>query len=287
MLEALSSLLLGLSLTTGSPAVPPLRVVGPEVARSTYWASRPEVRGLALDSHRFFGHHQRVRRRSDGRTEVTVVVDPRPLPTGVAWPLEPSDGRLARWARPSARVPELDQLAAELTHGLRTDREVSERILTWVGLAVTHADRPGHDESPLDTLLHRRASCVGRSELAIDLLRRAGIPARPVHGLLVPRAAPSQTPLGSAHFELHRFVASHLEGAGWVLSDPGESVHLVDTRHLILSFGEQHDLEAQRHLRITLVGHLGAFTLPGSAPVLGSHGREPAITRPVTARRSW
>jgi transglutaminase-like putative cysteine protease len=212
--------------------------------------------GLAVPQHHVVGYDQRARRLPDGRTEVAVAVRPGPLRSRSPWPRPPGDGATAASlsrAEPLAAPDDVGTLAEELAHGARTQMEVSERILTWVALNVEHADAPGHDESAAATLASRAATCVGRSLLAADLLRAAGIPARTIHAVRVPPDAGRGAVLGSAEFVLHRTVETWIDDLGWVPSDPGASVHVVDARLLVLGTDdEEHDAERERDLLLVV-----------------------------------
>ena len=170
-------------------------------------------------------------------------------------------------------VPRLvEAFGRELAEGARTELEAADRVLDWVSREIRPVDHPAHDDTAAAAFGTRRASCVGRSRLAVALLRSAGLPARTVHGLVVPRGLSRNQPAGSAEFRLHRFVEVWLAGAGWVPSDPGESLHLVDTRHLVLAVDDSgYDPEEQRDLVVTLVSSPGPLVLtqaPADGPLL-------------------
>ena len=228
---------IALLLLAGAPRVAVPAEASPSRAR--YVVSRADSdRGLALPSHEAHGFSQRARLLADGSTEITVVS----LPRG-ARPLRRPD------LRPAVRGdvhPDVKLLAEELALDAADPWDASERILAWVSLNVRHEDEPSHDETAELTLQARTGSCVGRSLLAADLLRAAGIPARTVHGLL---AEPGADP----PFVLHRFVESWIDGIGWVPSDPGESIHVVDARHVFIATDDaEYDPESQRSLRVTI-----------------------------------
>lgn len=242
-------------------------LVAPVRARATYAVSRSNGTGPAIRPHRAAGFTQRVRLRADGRSEVTVLVEPAPLQLSAPWPPDAeawpaSVAPRAQHDEESAPTPVVEEWALRLAAGSLTELEAADRILDWVSRQVRPVDRPDHDDSPAAALGTREASCVGRSRLAVAMLRTVGLPARTIHGLLVPRHASRNEPLGSAEFVLHRFVEVWLTGAGWVPSDPGESLHLVDTRHLVLSVDDEgYDPEEQRELRVTLISPPGPLAL--------------------------
>jgi len=206
-----------------------------------------------------FGWSQRARLLPDGATEITVVSLPRGSAPPASAAFRPAEASLTldgADALPSA----VRHLAQEIALDARGDAwNASERIITWVSLNVRHEDDPGHGDTALEALESRRASCVGRSLLASDLLRAAGIPARTIHGLLAEQG-------DGRPFVLHRFVEGWIDGIGWVPSDPGESVHLVDARHVfVASEDASYDPESQRGLSFR-IGERQALPLASAHP---------------------
>jgi transglutaminase-like putative cysteine protease len=254
----------------------------PGGAHARYALARSGVAGLAAPQHHVAGYDQRSRLRPDGSTEVAVVVTPGPLRSAAPWPREARADDLRWLARELSGEAgaAAAALAGEIALGSRTQLEVSERILTWVSLNVEHADDPAHDDGPASVASSRRGSCVGKSRLAVELLRVAGLPARTVHGLRVPRGALAGTRLGSAEFVLHRFVETWIDDLGWVPSDPGTSVHLVDPRLVVLAVeAGAYDPEQQRELRVTVLRPPGPLDV--LVPVdAGATGRAVLLVRP-------
>jgi hypothetical protein len=76
-----------------------------------------------------------------------------------------------------------------------------------------------------------RADCVGFAELAVDLLRRVGIRARTVQGILRTEPAhPAYDPrIGGAY---HRWIEVYYPDRGYVFSDPSTSINGVDARYI-------------------------------------------------------
>ena len=285
-------LLAGPAASDGRLPTPAILVAGGPV-RATYSVSRPGTAGLAIRTHRVAGYVQRVRSQRNGRSEVTVLVEPTALRVRAPWPPDRSlwPPGVARWADHDAESeasPIVRALGRELAAGAETELEAADRILEWVSGAIAPVDRPHHDDSAAATLGTRSGSCVGRSRLAVALLRSAGLPARTVHGLVVPRDASRNEPLGSAEFVLHRFIECWLTGVGWTPSDPGESLHLVDTRHLVLALDhENYDPEAQRELIVTLVSAPGPLVpvTPGGGDAIGLVRRNLASASAGAGRR--
>ena len=258
----LALLLAGTPVPAAPRASPTILVAGAPV-RATYSVSRPGAQGLAIRPYRSAGYLQRVRSQPNGRSEVTELVEATPLRVNAPWPparefWPPGVARRAEHDAECEASPVVQALGRELVAGVGSEIEAADRVLEWVGREIHPVDEPKHDDSAAATLGTRSGSCVGRSRLAVALLRSAGLPARTVHGLVVPRDASRNEPLGSAEFVLHRFVECWLTGIGWTPSDPGESLHLVDTRHLVLALDhEDYDPETQREMSVTLVSAPG------------------------------
>ena len=112
-----------------------------------------------------------------------------------------------------------------------------------------------------DAFAEKRANCVGLSELAVDLLRRAGIRARTVQGVLKsdPGTPGYDGRIGGAY---HRWIEVHYPDRGFAFSDPSASVNGVDARYLPFSrraYAKPKDL---RLTAVSFAGTLGYGTLP-------------------------
>lgn len=242
---ALATLALGLADRAPAASDQVLARLKEQPARSRVLATRTTSRAPAVPGHAAVGYDQRVRLLPDGRTEITVAVlasrSRRPGPT------RPEPGS---WRESGIGLDEdVARVAGEIVPEDAPPQEVSERVLAWVSLNVAHADLPAHDESPASTLATRVASCVGRSRLAVALLVARGVPARTVHGLLLPGGTRPGDTLDATRFELHRWVESWIPGQGWVPSDPGRSIHVVDAAYVFLQLDlDAYDPEAQRDL---------------------------------------
>ena len=213
---------------------------------------------VLVPSHRVYGWEQRARRLPDGRYDVTVITRTDvPRPPAAHPRVPPSNDPMSRWLGGSeAACSSIRELAAELVAGQTDQVGASTAIIQWVSLNVRHEDEPPHDDGAAVTLESRVGSCVGRSRLAVALLRAAGLPARTVHGLVVTPSPPGQP----AAFKLHRFIETFIDGAGWIPSDPGDSIHLVAPTHLILALDDEpYDPEWQRDLQVTAMEQLADF----------------------------
>lgn len=195
------------------------------------------------------GYSLAVARVSDGGLELRVRVSGQPLASRSPFPTSmPRDPGLPASA-------ERDAFARVLAEGARTQIEAVERVLSAIASSVRYDTDRSRRQDPASVFASRRAHCVGFSELAVDLLRRVGIPARTVQGIL--RARP-----GSDGYEdriggvYHRWIEIYYPDRGFVFSDPSASINSVDSRYL--AFGKRA-LERPRGLMLTQVeasGHL-------------------------------
>lgn len=160
-----------------------------------------------------------------GTVELSVRVSDSPLESRAPFPTgQPRDRALSP-------APDRDAFVAGLTAGAKTQSEAVERILVGLAAAVHYDPDRVRRQEPSAVFAERRANCVGLSELAVDLLRRAGISARTVQGVLrsEPGSASYDPAIGGAY---HRWIEVHYPDRGYVFSDPSASVNGVDARYL-------------------------------------------------------
>ncbi|MBP1619898.1 MAG: transglutaminase protein [Acidobacteria bacterium] len=192
---------------------------------------------------------------------VTISQDLRPLPAGLDYPLS----RPAECGDPSALAlpPGLelpDELAA-LTGGTTSSFELLADVVGFVTRRVRLDEDDRGAQDALAVLSRGRSRCSGRANLAVGLLRAAGIPARVVQGLL----------LHDDGARWHRWGEAWL-GAGWVPFDPGASAGVVSVRYLPLRSGG--DGAPLHGVRLVAVDDRGFATLPrrGTLRVVPSGG---------------
>ena len=180
----------------------------------------------------------------DGRALVaTVEIDGSPLRDEAVYPIDPRT--LPAEAREILTEPlpaddDLEALSRMLLRGATTQLEAVERVVAWVSQRIRY-DLPGLlPESAASCHRARRGSCVGRSLLAADLLRRGGVPVRQVTGILTAREASELTGNSQELFNdgisgvRHRWIEVFVPGLGWIPSDPGGLANTVTARHLAL-----------------------------------------------------
>ncbi len=180
----------------------------------------------------------------DGRSLVaTVEVDASPLRDTAPFPVDPrplpAEARVLL-TEPLPADDELEDLSRMLLRGAVTQLEAVERVVSWVAKRIRYELPSLLEESAVSCHRSRRGSCVGRSLLAADLLRRGGIPARQVTGILTAREPSELTGNTQELFNegisgvRHRWIEVFVPGLGWVPSDPGGLANTVTARHLAL-----------------------------------------------------
>jgi transglutaminase-like putative cysteine protease len=160
-----------------------------------------------------------------GSVELSVRVSDSPLASRAPFPTGLPRDRALPYA------PERDVFAESSARGATTEAIAVERILGALAAAVRYDPDHVRRQDPSAVFAEKRANCVGLSELAVDLLRRAGIRARTVQGVLKtePGTAGYDRQIGGAY---HRWIEVHYPDRGFAFSDPSASVNGVDARYL-------------------------------------------------------
>lgn len=177
----------------------------------------------------------------DTLVRVDVAVELSPVGSRAPFPPKVDDLPVEAWLAlaPTEDAPTDDpaiiDLAADLLQDADTQYEAVTRVVDWVSTHVQYVIDDRLQTGARATLDARKAYCVGMSNLAVSLLRTAGIPARDVHGILAQRPeALSGKPVAFTSAELHRWVEVYLQDVGWVFSDPLRTSHFVDALHVVL-----------------------------------------------------
>jgi len=225
------------------------RALGDE--RAVYRATGPDAALAYFDQYDNDGYSLAVSRGPDGALSLTVRVSASPLESQAPYPTRGKEQGL-----PSA--PERDAWAAALTAGARTQAQAVERILSGIASEVRYDPDRHRRQDPATVFATRRAHCVGFSELAVDLLRRSGISARTVQGIL-------RTPANSVGYDrsiggvYHRWIEIYYPDRGYVFSDPSASINAVDARYV--AFGRRA-LERPANLTISQLESSGGLDFP-------------------------
>ena len=171
------------------------------------------------------GYSLSVAAGAGGALELTVRVSDSPLKSAAPFPTG-----LHRDAALTA-APERDTMARRLASGSRSQAEAVQAVLLGVAALVRYDTDRRRRQDPASVFASRRAHCVGLSELSVDLLRRIGIQARTVQGVL--RTGPErdgyEAAIGGAY---HRWIEVFYPDRGFVFSDPSSSINGVDARYI-------------------------------------------------------
>lgn len=193
------------------------------------------------------GYSLEVAAGSDGGLDLEVRVSDAPLSSAAPFPT----GAAREASLPPA--PDRDAFANRAAQESRTLEEAVRRILLAVASEVVYDADHTRRQDPAAVFASRRAYCVGFAELSVDLLRRAGVTARTVQGVLRTDASnPAyDAAIGGAY---HRWIEVYYPDRGFVFSDPRLSINGVDARYIPFS---TRALARPKSLRLTAVSAQG------------------------------
>ena len=227
-------------------ALPPVSLRGAE-QRAVYRASGGDAK--LFDQYDNDGFALEVRPEADGSARLEVRVSDGPLESNAPFP--------PRGRRDASIVADADRdaFARKLTAGSRTQQEAVLGILRAVAAEVRYDPDRLRLQDPAAVFSSRRAYCVGFAELAVDLLRRSGISARTVQGILrtEPDADRYEASIGGVY---HRWIEVFYPDRGYVFSDPMRSINGVDASYI--PFGKRA-LSRPRDLRIAPISLEGSL----------------------------
>lgn len=165
------------------------------------------------------------------KTRVPFPVLPQRIPASVSQYLMPERDR-------QSQDPRIVRLAEEVTRGSRYAHEAANAVLSWLADNLTFDTSIKVPSDAVSALTYKKAYCVGYSNLAVAMLRAAGIPARVAHGYLPPgyEWGFSKEYWGVKVNDggFHAYLEIYYPDIGWVFSDAEHSHHFVDPFHIIL-----------------------------------------------------
>jgi len=187
---------------------------------------------------------QKVTNLDEFSKRVQVTVKMGPLKTRTQFPIPAPaippavSGYLVPERDRQSQDPSIMRLATDLTRGSRYAHEAANAILSWLADNLTFDTSITVPNDASSALKQRKAYCVGYSNLAVALLRAAGIPARIAHGYLPPgyEWGFSKEYWGVKVNDggFHAYLEIFYPDAGWVFSDAEHSHNFVDPFHVIL-----------------------------------------------------
>jgi hypothetical protein len=187
---------------------------------------------------------QKVISQDEFSKRVQVTSKMHPLKTRIPFPLAAGTLPAAyrQYLMPEkdrqADDPALIDKAREVTRGVKYAHEASNAILSWIADNLSFDTTITVRSDAVSAFRNRKAYCVGYSNLAVALLRAAGIPARVAHGYLPPgyEWGFSKEYWGVKVNDggFHAYLEIYYPDIGWVFTDAEHSHHFVDPFHIIL-----------------------------------------------------
>jgi len=233
------------ALAVGDLAPPYPRPVRPDACSSAYMCSQPvegsqtityEITGNAewlshITGYRNATFSQDVVESSPGRV-VLVTKSHFDVDTRARYPLQagslPQD--IQMYLLPSDYVqsdhPSIVQRATATVGAPELAAEAAARILEWVRSHIAYDYTYSLPNDALSVYENRSGTCGGFSNLAVALLRAAGIPARKESGCA----------MWVDHGGRHAWVEVYYSDLGWVASEPQMTVNFVD-QHVFIGDG--------------------------------------------------
>jgi hypothetical protein len=187
---------------------------------------------------------QRVVTLDEFSKRVTVTSRMGALKSRVPFPVAPHTyaASVSRYLVPErdrqSDDPSIRRLAGEITRGSRYAHEAAHAILSWIADYLTFDTSITVPTDAVSALRYKKAYCVGYSNLAVAMLRAAGIPARVAHGYLPPgyEWGFSKEYWGVKVNDggFHAYLEIYYPDTGWAFSDAEHSHNFVDPFHIIL-----------------------------------------------------
>ena len=187
---------------------------------------------------------QKVLSQDEFSKRVQVTSRMQPMKTRVPYPVPAGSiaGGLQQYLAPErdrqSGDPGISKLAHELAQGSKYAHEAANRILSWIADNLTFDSSITVPSDAVSAFKYRKAYCVGYSNLAVAMLRAAGIPARVAHGYLPPGYEWGFTKdywgvkVNDGGF--HAYLEFYYPDTGWVFADAEHSHNFVDPFHIIL-----------------------------------------------------
>ena len=152
--------------------------------------------------------------------------------------------RMSRFLEESEQTRDSKGVLASLVHrvtaGSSSEKEAVEAILQWIQANIEY--RPNTPRaSAIDTYSRKYGNCEGYSNLAVAMLRKAGIPARVAGGISLSRKWRTPTKRGYITYDMgqgpHAWIEVYFPGQGWVPFDPQHREFLFPSRLIRFAHG--------------------------------------------------
>ena len=187
---------------------------------------------------------QKVISQDEFSKRVQVTSKMHPLKSVVPFPIPANtlSPEVSRYLLPEkdrqSNDPSIVRLVKEVTADSRSAADAAHNILSWIADNLTFDTSITVPPDALSAMRSRKAYCVGYSNLAVAMLRAAGIPARVAHGYLPPgyEWGFSKDYWGVKINDggFHAYLELYYPDSGWAFSDAEHSHNFVDPFHIIL-----------------------------------------------------
>jgi hypothetical protein len=188
-------------------------------------------------------YSQKVIQEDEFSKRIVIEINLSPLHSAAPFPLQGQSlpAQIRTFLGPEREIPAnesgIASRARDLTQGSRTVHEAVTSVFNWI------VDNHGYDagrNTPQDgrsVFYSGKGSCVGYSNLAIAMLRSAGIPSRYAHGYLPPGydwgISKKYWGVQISGGGYHGWVEVYYPDIGWCFSDLLHSKDFVDPFHVL------------------------------------------------------
>ena len=221
-----------------------LYVRGEDNARYTLKIPRENPNPFNFKNYNNNGYSQEVAFSNQDFTEIKVYAHCEDLNSEIPFPIK---YKFPSWLKPflqpdkSAQSddPEIISLTKQVIKGSEYQYEAVQKILRWINDNITYNLDPEGPRTAVQVLREKKGFCIGYSNLAIAMLRSAGIPCRNVHGIHIDSESLSSgedyIPLSLKGVTLHRWIEVYYPDVGWVFSDPKFSTNFIGANYIFLA----------------------------------------------------
>jgi hypothetical protein len=136
--------------------------------------------------------------------------------------------------------PGIRNKAESLIHGVKTEFDAVQRILTWIIDNMRYVTPPKKYDA-LYSFQTGKGNCQNYSHLAAAMMRHVGIPVRIVNGVTLKQPYTVKTGSGDFTFKMgqgrHSWIEVYFPDLGWVPFDPQQTELFVSNRFIRIEVG--------------------------------------------------
>lgn len=221
-----------------------LYIRGEDDAKYTLKIFKENPKRFEIKNYKNNGYSQEVVFSSQDFIEIKTNVNCRDLGSEIAFPIKYNfPSWLKSFLEPEKNIQsddlEIINITKQIIKGSKYQYEAVQKILRWINDNITYNLDLKGPKTAVEVLREKKGYCVGYSNLAVAMLRSAGIPCRNVHGIHID--ADSLTngedfiPLSLKGVTLHRWIEIYYPDIGWVFSDPKYSVNFIGANYIFLA----------------------------------------------------